>query len=254
MDTFSFWFKNGISKFDEYDVKIFTIKSIRYFILGIGLLYSQIIYAESPPAYFIGLQANQSEQTPQATPFVYICAPIDATVPPSYICTPTSVPTVAINQSAQPQAVYPQTLKASDIYNSKPYVQQHPLQYQHFGASTSLSNYHSPQYRPYEIDFKENYNDSPFSSHQNVSTEPSLDSWSPTSNFATSHSQVLNQNNQNKLFSLVYPQNPYINNIKNNVWQTTPHYRHDKNMPSNIPSASSNPFMSQPTYQSEIKR
>jgi len=167
---------------------------------------------------------------------------MDTTVPPSYICAPTSVPMVTINQPEQFQKVYPQTLKTSDIYSYNPYIQQHSQQYRHFGANTSLSNYYLPQYRPYEIDSNQDYNNSSSILHQNISTQPSLDSWSPTSNFSTSQSQVLPQNRQ---FSPVYPQNPYANNIKNNAWQKMPQYRPDKNIPSEL----SNPFFSQPLYK-----
>lgn len=222
-------------------MKIFNVKLINYFIFSIILFHSPINYAEDSPVYFIGLQANQIEQ---ATPFVYICAPVDTTVPPSYICAPTSAPSVTTNQSMQPQKIYPQILGTSSIYNYKSYIQPHSPQYRHFGANTSLSNYYSPQYRPNTTDFSENYESSPIAP-QNVSAEPLVDSWSPTSNYSVWQSQNLNQN---RLYSPVYPQNPYVNNIKNNVWQTTPRYRPDKN----IPSSSLNPFVSQPAYQSEI--
>ena len=216
-------------------MKDFVVKSI----ICVILLHSQIVYAQDALVYFIGLQ------TP-ATPFVYICAPIDTTVPPSYICAPTSALTVAMNPSAQPQKVYPQTLKHN------PYSQHHspPPRYRNLGMGTTTPNYYSPQYRPYATDFTENYKNTPqlpLSSHQNINTQFSSDSWSPTSNFGARQSPILIQN---RMSSPIYPQNPYINNIRSNVWQTVPQYRPDEN----VPSTHSNPFHPRPVYQSEITR
>jgi len=229
-------------------VKNFFSKSIGYVGLGIILLFTQLGYAENTPVYFIGLQSNLTNTAEQSQPFVYICTPLGNSVPPPYVCAPTSVPTVSQIPSPQSPMAYPQTLQSSNSYNYN-YSNYLP-QYRHLGGNAQSP--YLPKYRPENedesTDFIDNYQSTLHQtpSHSRVSSQPSPDSWSPTSNFISNHSAQNYSNKSN--YSPVYHQNPYAHNLSNNVWQNAPQYRPDKTMP----SSAFNPFNGQPVYQGEI--